>query len=570
MSKLELFFTGLFIVGTVVVMILIYFYNVRHKLVIENEIDDYEVEKKPGEKVVASSDENFNWDMYESDLKYDYDSFVGYDIWKSKKSADARIKKLQDDFSSGTNVIKINMIESMLLVDRFSDDISLDENGIYRIGAPLLSEFLKDLKYDVEMVEKIEEIKEEIDFSIETYEIDARKIFYIMRNAKSLGAANFINHQQIFLFAKNNKNIVIDMDASGGRKEDLGELDLYIENFDDMSFCDNVDNNSTQNKEQEKENILSGIRNISNQAKIYFDDDGKRIIEYPSGEKIIKSGLWDINVVEEEENRIDKAYKNSRVSSEERREKFSDIINEDSVDAIMSDENNEAVEPKKDDIKKKEVSQDEKIKILNEKISNAMFYAEDKKRVPTVGYFGEVNSLENYFEKIKSLSDTNKKILTILLLSIDAAKISVDEKDVNLIIEVDGRSYISYDWIAFLFISLIENRSEFLKSNNIVSKKSFTLNFISEFAEKIVSILNDDGIEIVKNNSKRVHTYFMDAEDKYVSMSVFELSAHAEHLLSTYNSEDKLRLIRSTKIDKSDFKESGEEKYNITFRSMFE
>ncbi len=177
MSKLEMFFTGLFIIGTIVIMLLVYFYNVRHKLVIEDELDDYEVEKKPGEKAIAVADENFDWDLYESDLRHDYDKFIGYDIYKSKKSADERIEKLQRDFESGSSVLKINMLESMMLVDKFSDEITLRDNGTYKINSSLLSEFLKDLEYNVAMVEKIEELKDEIDFSIETYEIDARNIF---------------------------------------------------------------------------------------------------------------------------------------------------------------------------------------------------------------------------------------------------------------------------------------------------------------------------------------------------------------------------------------------------------
>jgi len=206
----------------------------------EDELDDYEVEKKPREKAIAVADENFDWDLYEFDLRHDYDKFIGYDIYKSKKSADERIEKLQRDFESGSNVLKINMLESMMLVDKFSDEITLRDNGTYKINSSLLSEFFKDLEYNVTMVEKIEELKDEIDFSIEAYEIDARKIFYIMRNASRLGLNNFNSHSQIFLFAKNNKDIVINAEVVGDEKREIGELELYVENFEKVRSVRNT------------------------------------------------------------------------------------------------------------------------------------------------------------------------------------------------------------------------------------------------------------------------------------------------------------------------------------------
>jgi len=562
MSKLELFFTTLFIIGTIVVMILVYFYNIRHKLVIEDELDDYEVEKKPGEKAIAPADKNFDWELYESDLMHDYDKFVGYDIWKSKKTADERIDKLQKDFESGSNILKINMIESMMLVDIFSNEISLRDDGTYKISLPLLSEFLKNLEYNVSLVEKIEELKEEMDFSIETYEIDARKIFYIMRNASRLGLNNFSNHSQVFMFAKNNKNITIDAEVISDTKSGIGEIELYIENFEKNDFEDNSEN-------IKKDIVMAGIRSINKQANIYFDEDGRRVIEYPTGEKIIKDSLWNIEVIEEDDrtNRVN----NKKSLDEDKREKFSDIINESNVDEIMSDKDNSMTE-REDVIKKSkqrtiEVIED-KIQILNEKILNGKFYTEDKKRVSIIEYLGEVSTVEEYVEKLKSLSDTNKKVMIILLLSIDAAKVNSDEKEINLIVEIDGSLYISYDWICFLFISLLKNRSEFLVKNQIMAK-SFTLNFRASFAEKIISVFHNSDHDIINENSGRTHLYFKNRSDEKLSMSLFELSKNAEHLLSTYNSDEKIQLTRCTKIDKNDFKDSGDEKHNITFRNMF-
>ncbi|WP_457748571.1 hypothetical protein [Sulfurimonas sp.] len=565
MSKLELFFTGLFVVGTVVVMILIYFYNVRHKLVIESDIDDYEVETKPGEKAIVEADENFDWDLYESDLKHDYDKFVGYDIWKSRKSAEKRIAKLREEFESGVDTLKINMFESMMLIDRFADSVSLDEEGVYRINTMLLSEFLKDLDYNPEMIEKIEELKDELDFSVETYEIDARKIFYIMRNASKLGVNNFNSHSQVFLFAKNNKKATLEAEIVGGGKNDIGELELYIENFDSS-----VEDFSVESKEDilsKKDEILSGVRNIMRNAKVYFDEDGQRIIEYPNGQKLVKKNLWDVNVVDEEDDR-----KNTyNEESGTRREKFSDIIKERSADEIMFEEQQNLKEKSETaeshDPIEKNVSE-EKIKIVNEKIINAKFYVKDRKKVPIVDFFGEVESIDEYMKKLDSLDATNKKVLMILLLSIDAAKVEIDKENIDLIVESAGIFYISHEWILLVFSSMLANRNSFLIKNAIVNKSNYTASYSSEFIKLIIEHLDNSELPIFKKGVQQKYKYFKNQNGLYIATSLFELSSHAEHLLSTYNSPDKLHSVKISNIEKKEFKEYAGKTYSINFNSL--
>jgi len=191
-------FSVIFIVSTVVIMILIYYYNVRHKYEEPDELDEYVVEKKSGEKSLYESNDKFDWDLYESDMQHDYDLFAGINHFKNADTARKRIEFLKKSFKENNKEISLSMLKSMILVKRYGEDITLDESGTYRLKKIQLDNFIETLDYDLELIDLINEIKDEIEFSLENYQIDVRTVFYIMRNAKSLGLYNINNNSQFF------------------------------------------------------------------------------------------------------------------------------------------------------------------------------------------------------------------------------------------------------------------------------------------------------------------------------------------------------------------------------------
>lgn len=329
MDKLDLFLTAVFIVGTIIIMILIYFYNTRHELIVDDELDEFEVETKVGEKALYSSGNTFDWNLYESDLKYDYGKFVGYDLWKNEAAAKNRISDLREQYTRDNKLLKINMLETMMLINKNGEDVILDANGVYRIRKINIENFLDELDYTIETMKQIAELKDELEFSIDNYEVDAKKIFYIMKNARSFGLYNFNNHSQVFLFAKKHKSTTIDAEIILEDSKGMSEMNLLIEEFIEYKEDDLV-------IQERKDDMFSAFKKIKQKTKIYHDEEGNRIIEYPNGQKIIKKNLWEIEAIDEDEL--------PRNTPQHTKEKFSDIIKEDSVSSVMENANTEAKE----------------------------------------------------------------------------------------------------------------------------------------------------------------------------------------------------------------------------------
>lgn len=201
MDKLDMFLTVAFVIVTGIIFVLIYFYNTRHQLVIEDEVDEYEVETKK-DKVVLKKDDTFEWDLYESDVHHSYDKFFGIDKWLKKETAVQRIDELKKEMENKKESLDLTLFEMMMFIEKSNADISLDEESIYRVSRYEMKRFVEELEYNQDLIELATRIKDEIDFNMENLEIDARKLFYVMRNAKSLGIYKVANNVQFFTIAK--------------------------------------------------------------------------------------------------------------------------------------------------------------------------------------------------------------------------------------------------------------------------------------------------------------------------------------------------------------------------------
>ena len=562
MDKLDLFFTAVFIVGTVITMILLYFYNVRHKYEVEDELDDFEVEIKTGEKALYKPSESFDWNLYESDLKYDYGRFVGYDLWKNEKAANARIEYLREEYQKDNSILKINMLETMMLVDKYGDDVILDSKGIFRIRKINIENFLNELEYTMETIQQISTLKDELEFSIENYEIDAKKIFYIMKNAKSLGVYNFNNHSQVLLFAKKHKQTTIDAEIVIEDLNGMSEMDLLVSDFIEYKEEEGTG-------EAEKEDIFNAYKKIKTRTKISFNDDGDRVVEYPNGQKIIKKNLWEVEAIEEKDDR-DRFNKNNPNNL---KKKFSDLIEEEPVSDVMKKVNDSQEQnfnppksvPKVEKTKEIEDAS-ELVKIENDFILRSKLYDSSNNKKDLIGFLGNVNTLEEFTDKLKTMSDKNIKTIMILLLSVDAAQLRLDDEQTsNLIFELGGDIFISYEYIALVLLSLIENRSEFALENRTIAKNGL-LRYPINIVELFIKFLSDSDTKFSESESS--FKYISDSDNYLLSINVIKLSRHSQELLSMYNSPDKIASISTIGTTKEAFKKSTSKKYQVNFKTF--
>lgn len=534
-------------------MVLVYFYNTRHKYEARDELDEFVVAKKPKEKAIYSPNEDFNWNLYESDLSYDYDKFIGYTQWKNKEVAENRISKLRDEYKTDNSILKINMLETMMLVDKFGEDIILDASGVYRIRKINIENFLDELNYTIEIIKQISLLKDELEFSIENYEVDAKKIFYIMKNARSFGLYNFDNHSQVFLFAKKHHGTTIDTDIVIEDSKGVSEMNLLIEEF--------VEHKELEAEQEEvNEHMFDAFKRIKDKVNIYRDVDGNRIVEYPNGQKIIKKSLWEVEAIEEEEPQVNR--------QGDKTKKFSDYFKDEKVATVMEEANNESVKKfelkLKDKIIIEKTKVGELIKINNSFIKRAKLYDDNNNKKDFIGFIGEVKNVKEFIDKIRVMSEKNIKSILILILSIDAAQLNLDENNTTcLIFDFEGESYISYEYLALVLLSLIDNRSEFATSTKTIANNGHLLYPIS-IVESFIKYLTE--IDIDFSNTQSEFLYLESMEKNLLSLSAIKLSTHSQKLLSTYNSHDKVKLINAKIITKDSFKKATENKYPINFK----
>jgi hypothetical protein len=565
MDSLDLFFTAVFVVGTAITMILVYFYNTRHKLEVDDRLDEYVMEVKSGEKEIHSSNDTFDWNLYESDLSYNYDRFIGYSHWKDKTSAQERIKHLRDSFSDKTKSLKINMLEAMMLIDKYGDDVILDSGGTYRLSLLYIENFLENLEYTIETIRAISSIKDELEFSINNYEIDAKKIFYLMKNAKSFGLYNFQDHSQVFLFAKKHKSTTIDAELVIEDVYGVSEVDLIANEF--AEFYDDVDSS------EEHKDIFEAFRSMESRTKITTNENGKRVLEYPNGQKIIKKGLWEVETIEDE---IEERFTKNRGTKEETKKKFDDILNGDPISKTMdsANENNSDMQERVDNFKNKEKAPVEKkiisvnkIEIKNDFILQTKLYDGDGNKKDLVSFFGDVKNINEFMEKIKSLSEKNIKLIVIIMLSIESSKLIVDEDvEINLILSTDRGRLISYEYVALVLLSLVGNRDEFCANTKTVARNGLLL-YPIKIVEKFLSFL--ESIEIDFSDGKSSFVYFTRDGNSLVSINTITLSSYADGLLTTYNEESVLNSTQVELISKADYKESEKKKYPVNFKTFY-
>jgi len=522
MSKLDLFFTVVFIVFTTIAVILIYLYNKRYKNYDDEPDYSFEI-KEQDSKVAYDENEDFGWKLYEDDLNYNVTKFMGSVVWENKKTAEKRIKELKDEFEKDNSKIILSMFETMLFVDKYGEDIKLDENGIYRTEQIHLYDFIHDLEYDIPMIETIERLKEQIGLSMEHYDVDIKKVFYIMRNAKAMGIYNIKNNSQFFMFAKENNNKIIDSDFINELQNNQADIEIQA-----VKMFDKEEDEEKRNKKIKK--LQERVEKFSSRFSKSKDEEGNTIIEFPNGKKFIKNGLWDIQQIEEKED-------NSYIQIEE--ESISDIA--------------EKVNKKQSDVIQKENKPDVTEELIKTNFLGIRQYAinsgEGKKSI--IGYFGEINNYEEYNEIIEKLNVTELNSILAFIFSIKSSRIKIEDfGNVSFIHMLNGDYYISYDYIAYILLLMIENRDSFAIENNII-KGNLVISYPVQIVQTFFDKVNKDLKNVFVKETEKIYSYQRISldETRAVALTNVKLGSLGKETVKKFNSQESQDSIKSDLID---------------------
>ena len=173
MTKLEIF--GYSTLGIVLVIIAILIYLYINRFEVEERVKEFEYEDEElAEEAIYEKNDEFDWEVYESELKFNDEKFLGYDFWKNKLSAETRILEIKKTYSEDPNIIFFTMFEALILIERFGSEIILKSDGVFSIPKFALDRFVNELVYDVALIKLIQNIKDEYVDTTELIELDAK------------------------------------------------------------------------------------------------------------------------------------------------------------------------------------------------------------------------------------------------------------------------------------------------------------------------------------------------------------------------------------------------------------
>ncbi|PWE20333.1 hypothetical protein DF188_08045 [Aliarcobacter skirrowii] len=212
MSNLEYLLYLILLSITIVFLVIVYFYNKRHAKPKHIRKNKEHVFLKENKEVIYKRNEMFDWDVYKDEVNLNELKFLGLDIWEDQARAIKRLKELKKEFEEN-KYIHLNVIEMLFLLEDSSEQISISENGNYYVHSFGIKTLLEKV-YDVQTKKKVEQIKANLINLNKEIEIDAKRLFFIMKNAKNFGLDRISDNSIFFQFlTRKNEKIVIDLEA---------------------------------------------------------------------------------------------------------------------------------------------------------------------------------------------------------------------------------------------------------------------------------------------------------------------------------------------------------------------
>lgn len=504
MSVLEITVYVLFFVLILFVLIAIYFYNKRHiKSFFQDENIFYEHQNKDM-KIEFEKNRKFEWNIYEDELTIEDKKFIGLDIWESTELALKRIDELNEQYITNEFVF-FNLIEILILIDLYGSEIKISDLGEFLISKLYLSSFIQGLSYDIKTIQKIDEIKKEYLSSISEIEIDAKEIFFIMKNAKSFGLGNVDNHIQFFQFVNKNKSsMVIDQNI------------IEFENENQIKIVVNDDYDDANNLMHDKDILVKdhkGLHEILNSYKkelqIETIDNGLTKITFEDGTVVIKNGPWEIVEVitlEDLKNKKEEELKESKNNT--------NVEVRELIDKISIDKNEVYSVQKNIDTPKTDVFDD---LLLIKPLDKNIYLNTVNGEISFYGFLEGIKNETDFEECFFNLNAKNLLDIISILFSKDFLSMEIDNfnntkimKRLNFFFTDGNKYYLVYEYVIFIILSLVKDK-DILLNDILVGIESFSMRYPS----KLVSVF----IKLYKNLFG--NDIFFEVEDKHFFYKTF-------------------------------------------------
>lgn len=592
MSAFEFVLYVVFTVGIFLIAIGIFFYNTRHEdKFVEKKIKKIKHENKKDKVVEFKKNQNFDWDIYEDDLTFDDKRFLGFDIWEFQETAITRIKKLKIDFEQNDSLY-FNLIEILMLIDKYGEFITINENGEFVIGRMYLSNFIKQLSYDIELINLLHEIKLEYLSTTKDIEIDAREIFFIMKNAKNFGLGNVENHVQFFQFVNKNKSGIIIEEKSLNSDRGTNNIKIIISDKGVSESQKNIKKDSFTKKDiTPKEELQNVVDMYSSDLKKEMLENGFTKLTYSDGTVVIKNGLWEIiDVKTLEDIKLEEEALKERMQKENHK-KAVGIANE-VVASLESEGSKKNIKEAKREALISDYKNDINLQGMPTKNMSDNFI-DSKYFVPlkrTDFYFynnGTEKSFYNYFTKVFSEDGFDKAIRTLSsenlfqLLGIffqdDFNRIVLNyhtKEKVNLpLIFKDERNYyLSYELVIYILLNLIKEKDVLLE-RTITNISGFSMRYPSPFIDSFSSHYRDvfhSDIFLYEKEINHFFKYFLFDGKYYKANFLIFNQKFIEHIRIQNEAltEQINKIFILNKDDVDNLLKNGEVFYQITLRNF--
>ncbi len=405
---------------------------------------------------------------------------MGFDIWEFQETVLGRIAQLKKDFEHKDSLY-FNLIEILMLIDNYGEFIKISDDGEFIIKKLYLFNFINKLSYDIDVINSLHEIKREYLSVSNEIEIDAREIFFIMKNAKNFGLGNVENHVQFFQFINKNKSEII-IDDMSINLNDSNNIKIIVSDDIGDEFNQTSDGIIVKKTLTAKEELQNVINSYLTEIEKETLDNGYTKLTYLDGTIVIKNGPWEIVEVKTlEEIKKEEEELNEKKAKEEHK-KVGEVANK--VMATVSveiedkktilekelEENKSIKEDKHQEevlTKNEQVARESESKFLLPMKNKNIYFMENGREKSYYSFFENISSDKDFDKAFRTLNKNNILILLGIFFNEDFFNVTFTDdnnlkKSVSLFV-TDGRNfYLSYEFVIYVLLNLVKDKDVLL------------------------------------------------------------------------------------------------------------
>jgi len=213
------------------------------------------------------------------------------------------------------------MLEFLFLIEKNKNRILIKDDGRISIGRNSLDSFLRESFQDKDFINFKNDFEEEY-LNTNDIEIDAEKLFFLMKNPYLLNKKNVVDGVQLFTTSSTNKFLVETKETKEKETKETKEkekLEYVIEVLENEILIE-----EEETKEETKKIILdfSGLEKFKKSVKIIDDvEENGKILEFKNGYKILKKNAWNFDILYNPDSKKNEKTENKK-SQENKENKF--------------------------------------------------------------------------------------------------------------------------------------------------------------------------------------------------------------------------------------------------------